>query len=110
MTKNIFISYSRREVGFVDELVGRLENEQYNVWLDYRSLVPGKPWEEQIFQGIRDADIILLVISKSAIASQNVESEWQHFLSPLSRSTIGQILCRNIKGVRCDPILWANFL
>jgi hypothetical protein len=88
VTKNIFISYSRREVGFVDELAGRLEDEQYNVWLDYRSLVPGKPWEEQIFQGIRDADTILLVISKSSIASNNVASEWKHFLDEKNKRII----------------------
>ncbi|MDP1615355.1 MAG: toll/interleukin-1 receptor domain-containing protein, partial [Methylococcales bacterium] len=77
MTKNIFISYSRREVGFVDGLADHLEKEQFDVWLDYRSLVPGKPWKEQIDQGIANSEIILLVVSKASIASQNVEMEWR---------------------------------
>lgn len=80
MTQNIFISYSRREVGFVDKLVDHLEEESFNVWLDYRSLVPGKPWEEQINQGIKHSDIILLVVSKASIASDNVEFEWRQVL------------------------------
>ncbi len=41
MTENIFMSYSRRELGFVDDLVSKLEGEKYNVWLDYRALIPG---------------------------------------------------------------------
>ena len=44
MTKNIFMSYSRRELGFVDQLVGKLEEQGYGVWLDYRVLIPGSPW------------------------------------------------------------------
>mgnify|MGYP003460990338 CR=1 FL=1 len=37
MTKNIFMSYSRRELGFVDDLVDKLEAQNYHVWLDYRA-------------------------------------------------------------------------
>lgn len=85
MTKNIFISYSRREVGFVDDLTSRLEVGGNNVWLDYRSLVPGSPWEEQIYQGIMNSEIILLVVSKSSIASQNVEMEWRRVLGQKKR-------------------------
>jgi hypothetical protein len=85
MTKNIFMSYSRRELGFVDDLVGRLEGEGYQVWLDYRSLVPGKPWEEQIYQGIRNTDVILLVVSKESMASRNVEMEWKRVLEQKKR-------------------------
>jgi hypothetical protein len=109
VAKNIFISYSRREVGFVDELAGRLENEQYNVWLDYRSLVPGKPWEEQIFQGIRDADTIFLVISKSSIASHNVESEWEHFLGEKNKRIILIIFEAVDLPVELEKYEWVDF-
>lgn len=88
MKSDIFISYSRREVGFVDELTGHLEKEQFNVWLDYRSLVPGKPWEEQIFQGIANSNIILLVVSKSSMASDNVEYEWRRVLTEKNKRII----------------------
>jgi hypothetical protein len=80
MTKNIFMSYSRRELGFVDDLVSQLEGEGYKVWLDYRVLIPGTPWKEQIAKGLNDADTVLLVVSKASIASEYVELEWRHFL------------------------------
>ncbi len=80
MKKNIFISYSRREVGFVDALANHFDNKKVDIWLDYRSIVPGKPWEEQIHKGLEDANIILLVISKASIASKNVEMEWRRVL------------------------------
>jgi hypothetical protein len=85
MTKNIFISYSRRELGFVDDLVGRLEDESYHVWLDYRALIPGSPWNVQIDKGLKEADTVLLVVSKAALASEYVALEWQHFLKTKQR-------------------------
>lgn len=80
MTKNIFMSYSRRELGFVDDLVSKLEGEGYYVWLDYRVLIPGTPWKGQIDKGLNEADTVLLVVSKASLASKYVALEWQHFL------------------------------
>ena len=85
MVKNVFISYSRREVGFVDDLTDRLEKENFNVWLDYRSLVPGKPWNEQIRQGIENSNVILLVVSRASMASENVGMEWKRVLEQNKR-------------------------
>ncbi|MDP1547780.1 MAG: toll/interleukin-1 receptor domain-containing protein, partial [Anaerolineales bacterium] len=55
---------------------------------DYRSLVPGKPWKEQIDQGIANSEIILLVVSKASIASQNVEMEWRQVLQQKNKRII----------------------
>jgi hypothetical protein len=85
MTKNIFMSYSRREVGFIDDLVRNLEQTGYDVWLDYCSLVPGRPWQDQIYQGIQNADVILLVVSKASLSSQNVEVEWRYVIEQNKR-------------------------
>ena len=85
MTQNIFMSYSRRELGFVDDLVSKLEGEGYFVWLDYRALIPGSPWKGQIAKGLDDADTVLLVVSKASLASKYVALEWQHFLDTHQR-------------------------
>ncbi|MBL8103263.1 MAG: toll/interleukin-1 receptor domain-containing protein, partial [Anaerolineales bacterium] len=85
MTKNIFMSYSRRELGFVDDLVHKLEGENYNVWLDYRALIPGNPWNVQIEKGLKEADTVLLVVSKASLSSKYVTLEWQHFLETKKR-------------------------
>jgi hypothetical protein len=79
------MSYSRRELGFVDDLVRKLEGEQYHVWLDYRALIPGSPWNVQIDKGLKDADTVLLVVSKAALASEYVALEWRHFLETKKR-------------------------
>ncbi len=88
MNQSIFISYSRREVGFVDALAKHLDVKGISFWLDYRSLVPGKPWKEQINEGIANADTILLVVSKASVASQNVEMEWRQVLQQKNKRII----------------------
>jgi hypothetical protein len=85
MTENIFMSYSRRELGFVDDLVTQLEGQGHNVWLDYRALIPGSPWNVQIDKGLTEADTVLLVVSKAALASEYVALEWRHFLEMKQR-------------------------
>lgn len=36
MAGKIFMSYSRRELGFVDDLVSKLDEKKYAVWLFYK--------------------------------------------------------------------------
>ncbi|MEM1252566.1 MAG: toll/interleukin-1 receptor domain-containing protein [Cyanobacteria bacterium P01_H01_bin.21] len=77
----LFLSYSRREVPFVNGLQNHLEKSGYEVWLDYHDLVPGKPWLEQILHGISKTDIFLLVISRASMGSENVDYEWKQALA-----------------------------
>lgn len=85
MTGKIFMSYSRRELGFVDDLVSKLEEKKYDVWLDYRVLIPGSAWKEQIDKGLNESDTVLLVVSKASVASKYVALEWRHFLDTKKR-------------------------
>ena len=108
MKPNVFISYSRRELGFVDELALRLEKDGFNVWLDYRSLIPGSPWSEQIQKGIDGSDVIVLVVSRDAIASKNVELEWHMVIQQKKR-----IILAIFEAVDLPPELeqyeWVDF-
>lgn len=88
MKPNLFLSYSRREVGFADDLTDRLEKEGYRVWLDYRNLRPGAPWAEQINRGVDESQVILLLVSKASVASQYVELEWRRVLTEKTKRII----------------------
>ncbi len=85
MTSSLFISYSRREAPFVDSLLDELEDRCFGVWLDYHDLVPARPWQDQIYQGIDEAEIFLLVVSKESLASKNVEVEWRRAIEQQKR-------------------------
>ena len=77
MPNSLFISYSRQEAPFVDSLLDELEDRGFKVWLDYHSLVPARPWREQIFRGVAEAGTTLVVVSKASMASNNVAPEWR---------------------------------
>jgi hypothetical protein len=86
MKPNIFISYSRQCIGFVDDLASKLAKHGFNhIWLDYLSLVPGRPWDGQIEKGLEQSDLLLLVVSPESISSRSVEIEWRHFLEKKKR-------------------------
>ncbi len=108
MTDNIFISYSRREMGFVDDLVSDMEKQGFNVWLDYRSLVPGTPWKEQIEKGLNDSGTVLLVVSNASLVSEHVKLEWMHFIQANKR-----VMLAVFEGVTLPTELrnyeWADF-
>ncbi|MBD2465806.1 toll/interleukin-1 receptor domain-containing protein [Oscillatoria sp. FACHB-1407] len=81
MVSSLFISYCRREAPFVDSFLKALEKRGFKVWLDYHVLVPGRPWEEQIYEGLKEAEVFLLVVSQESIASKNVKWEWEHAIA-----------------------------
>lgn len=85
MPNSLFISYSRQQSPFVDLFLETLENNGHPAWVDYKNLTPGKPWLEQILAGIKAADIMLLVVSKASMLSDNVALEYQHALKHKKR-------------------------
>ena len=70
----VFISYSHADSGFVDKVYDRLLKEGANVWLDRHDLVAG-PLDRQVTDAIRVNEILLVVLSKTSIASDWVELE-----------------------------------
>ena len=77
MAPKLFISYSRAQTPFVDRLADQLEDMGYSLWLDYQSLVPARPWFQQIESWIDASDVVLLIASKESLTSKNVEPEWK---------------------------------
>jgi hypothetical protein len=75
MPPSIFISYSHQEVPFVDSLLDHLEDHNMRVWVDYHSLIPARPWADEIARGIEEADVILLVVSKASMRSDYTVAE-----------------------------------
>ncbi len=76
MKPTLMVSYSRQQIPFVDAFYKDLVKAGYDVWLDYQRLVPSEPWFDQVTAGVKNSDIILLVVSKDSMISKNVENEW----------------------------------
>lgn len=70
----IFVSYSWKDVTFINKLHSRLEETNARVWLDRHDAVAG-PLQKQVYGAIRLNDIVILVLSKDSIRSDWVENE-----------------------------------
>jgi len=76
----IFISYSSKDQQFVDQLYLRLKQSGQPVWLNTESIPKGEHWYDEMSKGLRETDLLILVVSEDAIASGWVSKEWKTFL------------------------------
>jgi len=75
MSKDIFISYSRRDQEFVARFASDLNAHVAFVWLDRSSIQPGEKWHDEIMEGIHECKAFILVLSPDAMASKYVREE-----------------------------------
>jgi CRP-like cAMP-binding protein len=76
----VFVSYARADQAFTTRLANNLLKNQIDVWLDLYRIDPGKSWARQIGEALDSCQILLLVLSPTSVASENVEDEWNYFL------------------------------
>ncbi|MDX2141423.1 MAG: HEAT repeat domain-containing protein [Chloroflexota bacterium] len=78
----VFVSYSRSNKAFVDELRAqhaRLKTElnlDFDLWIDEHRIKVGTGWTAEIDRNIRESFAIVLVISKASLESRYVNYEW----------------------------------
>ena len=75
MSKDIFISYSRRDQEFVTRLASDLNAQVAGVWFDQSAIQAGQKWHGEIMEGIRECKAFILVLSPDALASRYVREE-----------------------------------
>ena len=74
MTKEIFISYSKKDKDFAWKLADDLVSTGHKVWID-RSLQVGEDWKQTIEKKLEEADEVIVVLSANATASKWVQHE-----------------------------------
>lgn len=71
----VFVSYSRGDADLVSRLIALLEGDGHDVWVDVEDIRGSEEWRASIVNGIRRADVVLLVISRRSMASEEVARE-----------------------------------
>lgn len=72
---NVFLSYSRRDGAFVEELRISLETYGFNVLYDQEDIAHGEPWEPRLRSLITQADTTVAVVSPAWIDSRECVKE-----------------------------------
>lgn len=75
MTKDIFISYSRRDQEFVTRLASDLNDHVSGVWFDQSTIQLGQKWHDEIMEGIHECKAFILVLSPDSLESRYVREE-----------------------------------
>jgi hypothetical protein len=74
-TETIFFSYSRDDSEFVLQLAKNLRQAGANIWLDQLDISPGSRWDKSIEDALTTSKTLLVVLSKTSVASDNVLDE-----------------------------------
>ena len=71
----VFISYSRSEFYFAEQLAASMRRRGVVVWFDVHELVAGTDWSAAIDRAIAECDTFVFIASRSALASPYVQRE-----------------------------------
>ncbi|MFZ0008832.1 MAG: tetratricopeptide repeat protein [Steroidobacteraceae bacterium] len=74
-TAEVFLSYSRDDHDQVFDLVEKLRAAGVSMWIDTGAIDAASLWSEQIVNALESAKVLLLVVTESAVRSDNVAKE-----------------------------------
>lgn len=72
----IFISYAHADSPFVDRLEADLRQRGFAPRVDRQGLAGGQKWRRELQEAIDRADVVLVVLSPEAVASEYVQNEY----------------------------------
>jgi hypothetical protein len=104
----IFISYSRKDIGFVRKLAGDLEKAGYDVWWDLTDLRGGDDWLRVIPAAIESSQYFIVVLSPNSAISDWVKKEYTQALSSRKR-VIPLMLTRSSVPFALNTINYVDF-
>jgi hypothetical protein len=74
---HVFLSYSRVDLGRAEAIARLLTDSGVAVWIDQVDISAGSSWRREIVRGIRSCVSFMVLCSKAAMASRNVQRELQ---------------------------------
>jgi hypothetical protein len=75
LTKQVYLSYTRRESGLAAAVAQVLQAEDCLVWYDRQSIDPGSKLEVELLRALEDSDSMIALLSPHAYSSSWVREE-----------------------------------
>jgi WD40 repeat protein len=73
--KDVFISYSRNDIDFVNKLCDSLQENGLDWWIDRNDISPGEPWKTEVEIGIDSSYNFIFVLSEKSVTSEYCQRE-----------------------------------
>lgn len=113
----IFLCHGSEDKPAVRELYQKLHSLGANPWLDEEKLLPGQNWHREITKAVREADIVVICLSKRSVnKSGYVQREIKFALDVADEKPEGTIFLIPVKLEECHipdrlrNIQWVNLL
>jgi len=99
----VFISYSRDDLKFADQLNAALNACGFECFIDREGISGGEDWKRRLSNLIRDADTVAFVLSPSSAGSETCA--WEVEEAARLGKRILPVNCRPLEGVSPPPRL-----
>lgn len=100
---DVFISYSRRDEGFVRRMHEALKAHGLDSWVDWEDIPPTADWLQEIYAAIEAADTFVAVLSPDSVLSETCKLEVQRAAHLNKR--IVPVVCRDVDPRVVSPEL-----
>src|SRR2546422_7218280 len=67
LAAKVFISYSRKDSAFAEQLVAALGERHFAAYLDTKDIAPGEAWQQRLGKLILAADAVVFLLSPDAV-------------------------------------------
>jgi hypothetical protein len=91
---DVFISYSRKDKAFVEQLYKALEEQGRETWVDWDAIQRTEDWWHAIERGIEGTNTFVFVISPDSVISKHCNAEIDHAVKHHKR--LVPIVYRNV--------------
>jgi hypothetical protein len=99
----VFISYSRKDEDFAQELLAGLQLVGFEPYLDKHDIAAGEDWEQRLGRLIEAADTVVFVISPDAMASDRCA--WEVNRTVELKKRLLPIVFRRVEEAQVPPRL-----
>ncbi|MFZ5923374.1 MAG: toll/interleukin-1 receptor domain-containing protein [Chloroflexota bacterium] len=100
----IFISYARSDQEKAHDLYKRLAKDSFDAWIDKENLLPGQDWELEIRKFIREADVVIVCLSKNFNKAGFRQKEVRLALDVALEKPEGEIFIIPARLEECDNL------
>lgn len=105
----VFVSYSRTDVAFADQLVELLTDREFEAILDRHDIDPAEPWKDRLGALIFSADTVVFVLTKSS--AQSTYCVWEVEEATRLGKRIIPVVIEPLQDVEVPALLGArNFI
>lgn len=100
----VFLCHAHADREAVYDLYKRLKREGVDAWLDKEELLPGQDWEHEIRKAVREADAIVVCLSKQFDQAGFRQKEVRLALDTAMEQPEGEIFIIPARLEECDNL------